>query len=447
MNIDETTPRETMISRHAEILNSAKIADRGLTASEKSELNDIEREVRSGDMYAQSHGSDGKRVSRPNNSIDASGFPESAYEPIQAQAQPSIAMPSIGRMKSFQNTRQGEAQAYAAGRWIQASLLGDAKSARWCNEHGVGVKSALAGGVATAGGVLVPDELSSSIIRLVEEYGLFRRSTNVLTMSSDTLNRPRRTGGLTAYYVGEGQAGTEDSASWDNVSLVAKKLMILTRMSSEINEDAVIDLADTMAQEIALAFALAEDQAGFNGDGTSSYGGITGAFVKAIDGNHGLAVVEAASGVDTLPEITATDLINLMAAIPVYARMGSAWYCSPTAQAVVIDAIKIAGGGNTAGDLSELGVPRFLGYPVYVSDVLPDSVTTVYNDIPMLAFGNLQQAATMGARRDITIALSTEQYWEEDQIGIKGTERYDINVHDLGSATDKSPFAVLIGTT
>jgi len=160
-----------------------------------------------------------------------------------------------------------------------------------------------------------------------------------------------------------------------------------------------------------------------------------------------MAVVEAGSGIDTLPEITANDLINLMSVIPKYAKMGSAWYCSPTAEEVVFNAIKVAGGGNTRDILSGMDQPRFLGYPIMVSDVFPDSVSTNYNDAVMVAFGNLGLAATLGDRRGVRIALSQEQYWEQDQIGIKGTMRHDINVHDLGSDTVKSPFAVLIGTT
>jgi len=35
--------------------------------------------------------------------------------------------------------------------------------------------------------------------------------------------------------------------------------------------------------------------------------------------------------------------------------------------------------------------------------------------------------------------------FSENQIAIKGTLRHDINVHDLGSATVKSPFCVLVG--
>jgi hypothetical protein len=43
------------------------------------------------------------------------------------------------------------------------------------------------------------------------------------------------------------------------------------------------------------------------------------------------------------------------------------------------------------------------------------------------------------------VALSDQRWFELDQIGIKGTMRHDINVHDLGSTTVKSPFAVLVG--
>ena len=42
---------------------------------------------------------------------------------------------------------------------------------------------------------------------------------------------------LTAHYVGENEAGTESDTAWDNVTLVARKLMVLTRMSSELAEE------------------------------------------------------------------------------------------------------------------------------------------------------------------------------------------------------------------
>jgi hypothetical protein len=51
-------------------------------------------------------------------------------------------------------------------------------------------------------------------------------------------------------------------------------------MSTELAEDAVISIADDLAQEMGYAFAVAEDAAGWTGDGTSTYGGISGVKTK-----------------------------------------------------------------------------------------------------------------------------------------------------------------------
>ncbi len=353
---------------------------------------------------------------------------------------------SYSRLTAFGKNPKGELAAYRSGMWLRATLYGDTNAQTWCRQNGVGVRSALSS-VNTAGGALVPEEFERAIIDLREEYGLFRRVCRVAPMGSDTRNFPRRVSGLTAYFVGEGIAGTESDAAWDNVQLNAKKLMCLTRMSSEIDEDAIVDLADQMAEEIAYAFATKEDECGFNGDGTSTYGGMVGVLVKAIDGNHTLANIAAPSATDTLPEIDADDCLSLMAAIASYAKTGAAWYCSPTALELVFNAIKIAGGGTTRDMLAQADTPRFLGYPINVTPLMADSASDVYNGLVMIAFGNLRMAATLGDRRGIRVALSGEQYWTEDQIGVKGTERFDINVHSLGDASVKPPFAVLTGTT
>ncbi len=366
---------------------------------------------------------------------------------------PTALIPAGGmRLKAFDNTRAGEASAYRSGQFIRATLLGDERAIRWCRESGgfdveASIRMAHSAGTNSAGGVLVPEEFSATIIRLVNEYGAFRRLARVVPMGSDTTNIPRRTGGLTAYYTGEGVEGTESDSAWDNVQLVAKKLMVLTRMSSEISEDAIVDMADTLAQETALAFAYKEDVVGFTGDGGQASGGIVGVNVKAIDGDHGMAAVAAATGHDTLGEIDADDILRLMAAIPTYAKRNSAFVCSPVALELVFNAIRISGGGNTAENLANAISPIFLGYRIIVTDVYPDDAAATYNGAPLIGFGNLQQACTLGSRRDIRMALSTDRYFELDQVGVKGTMRHDINVHDLGSATVKSPFAVLVGTS
>lgn len=449
--------RASLLQEAEMILDAVDSADRAMTPDEQSkydaavmrvgEMNvDIDRRMQLEKVAAPTFDQKPAVRTQPSAEIDTVDRVQATIVPTDFG--PRIEMPrAYSKLIAFPSNAAGNTAAYRSGMWIRASLYGDVNSQEWCRKNGVGSRAALSGGVNTSGGALVPDELERAIIDLREQYGLFRRVCRVTPMGSDTRNIPRRTGGLSAYFVGEGASGTESDAGWDNVSLVAKKLMVLTRMSSEVAEDAIIDLADQMAQEIAYAFAIKEDTVGFTGDGTSTSGGITGVLVKALQSSYTKAKVAAASGHDTLAEIDADDLLNLMAAIPQYAKPGSAWYCSPSAQELVFNAIKIAGGGNTRDMLSASDTPQFLGYPINVTPVMADSPSTNYNGAVMIGFGNLRQAATMGDRRGIRVALSNEQYWEEDQIGVKGTERFDINVHDLGSTTVKSPFAVLVGTT
>ena len=51
----------------------------------------------------------------------------------------------------------------------------------------------------------------------------------------------------------------------------------------------------------------------------------------------------------------------------------------------------------------------------------------------------------MGDRRGMTISRSTEYKFAEDQIAIKGTERFDINVHNTGDNTTPGSIVALMG--
>jgi HK97 family phage major capsid protein len=48
--------------------------------------------------------------------------------------------------------------------------------------------------------------------------------------------------------------------------------------------------------------------------------------------------------------------------------------------------------------------------------------------------GDLSLAALFGDRRMTTIAMSEHANFANDEWAIRGTERYDINVHDVGNA-------------
>ena len=63
----------------------------------------------------------------------------------------------------------------------------------------------------------------------------------------------------------------------------------------------------------------------------------------------------------------------------------------------------------------------------------------------MLAFGDMYAAAVLGQRRGLTIARSDHRYLDTDQIAIRGIERFDAVVHDMGDNSNAGSLAVLVG--
>jgi len=330
-----------------------------------------------------------------------------------------------------------ERNAYTSGQWIRGVLFGDERAKRWLSDN----TRVMTTGVNSKGGAVVPEEMSRAIIDLREEYGIARKELRTIPMGSDHMVIPRRTGGVASYFIGEEDQITESDMSRDDVTLTAHKLAVLTRMSSDLAEDAVIDLAAWLSDEIAYAFAEKEDDCLFNGDGTSTYGGIEGVLNK-LSGKAG--AVTAAVGIDTFAEITATDLTTMTSTLPRYAHKGAKWYCSQTAYQLVFQSLAMAAGGTTAVETGSVRIESYHGYPIVITEKMPVSTGDLSGSI-MLLFGDLSKAGTLGDRRDVRIKVDESRYLDYDQIAIQGTERFDINIHDVGDATNAGPVVGLVG--
>jgi HK97 family phage major capsid protein len=353
-----------------------------------------------------------------------------------------------GKLKGFQHRIENgiliyaEDEAYRFGNFIAASIFNDEKAKEFCRANGIVIK-AQQEGVDSKGGVLVPEEWLGTIINLKEQFGIFKQYAQNVPMNRDSINWPRRTGGVTAAFIQEGTAVTESSASWDNVQLVAKTLAALIRVSNELAEDALISLADWIVFEIAYAFAQKEDDCGWNGDGSGTFGGVQGLFPTTSTTNIGSAGVYTATGHTTLDTITLTDLHLLQGLLPQYAWTGAQWYCTQQFYASIILRLMAAGGGNTiatlnAGASADL---RFLGFPVVISQKMPNlaSASGKYACV----FGRLEMAVAYGDRRQVTIRRSDDRYFDTNQIGLLGNQRFDIVTHDLGTSTTVGPIVTL----
>lgn len=344
--------------------------------------------------------------------------------------------------------------AYRMGLWALASR-GHERSIALCKKMGIELTKASATldidpqsavdhseGVSEDGGYLVPVEFENSLIVLRETFGVFRNYARYTPMSGAVKSRPRRRGGLQAYWAAEGSEPPHSKGIYDNVSLVAKKMMVLTKLTSELSEDSIIDLGDTLAGEMAYAFAKLEDQSGFIGDGTKAHSGITGAATKLFNtytatGGAGLAL---GSG-NQWSELTLADHQAVVGKLPQYAEGNEVWFCHKMYYANVMLRLMLAAGGVTAAEIAGGAPRRFMGYDVVVTQAMPKSEAN--SQVPVI-FGELSLACDFGDRRATTIRFSEHSNFETDEVGVRATQRIDINVHDAGDATDAGPIVGLV---
>lgn len=422
--------KDEKIARAEAVSALAAEESRELTAEESTEIDacladsekltaDIDRET--------------KLVNATKSRLEAASKVIASQKADDVLPQSKIVVPSNavrGKLNAFKD----EKDAYLTGQWFAAAFLGNEKARDWCNAHSVPViRAAHSTGDNTKGGFLVPDSLESTLIRLVQEYGVFRRNVGrVWPMPSGSTKVPKRNGGFTTYYVGENSAITASDMAFAQVQLSAKKLGVLTQISSELMEDSALMLADIIATEFAYAFANAEDEAGFNGDGTSTYGGIVGLENALAAGS----IVTTASNVDTFAKLTIATIHDAMSRLPQYPGISPKWYMNSVCWAAAFERLALASSGNTTTNYGAGMAAQFLGKPVEFAQVLPGtSADTDHSGSIFAYYGDLSMACAMGDSRGMTMTADGSVYFTSDALALKATERYDINVHDAGTAS------------
>ena len=290
----------------------------------------------------------------------------------------------------------------------------------------------------TKGGFLVPEPLEASIIELREQMGIFRQDANVVSMGDAVMILPKMSSELTSYYVGENTTITPSDMGIHQIKLEARKLATLTVVSSELNEDSVISVAEMLARSVAQTFATQEDSAGFLGDGTSTYGGIVGLAGALAAGSK-----VTATSLQTFGTLTTAFFENVVGSAKMWMNSKPKWYISQQGWANSMQRLLDAVGGNAIQDLANGAPKMFLGYPVQISQVL-ESRTTGTTGLPACYFGDLQQGVYLGTRRGINVVADSSIYFTQDSIAVRATERFDINVHDRGTSTASGGLVQLV---
>ena len=296
--------------------------------------------------------------------------------------------------------------AYTAGMYL-AALGGSHKAKEFM--------AAQSGGTDNKGGFAVPDPLSNQLINLVEEAGIARQYCQRIVMSSDTWAVPKVTAQASISYPSEGNAISESDVTFSQVSLSAKKMASLVKMSTEVSEDAVISMVDTVTQSLALSLATAEDDNLFNGATPGVFNaGIAG---TTLGGNSSVASVSA---------LALTDLTACATGIGNPVRGASnAWFINPVVYHGQIRDLVNAAGGNSIADLEGGQRPLLLGYPVVLTNIIP---TAPASGELVAVFGDLRLGCYFGDRRSVTFKVLNELFAANDQVAVQVTQRIDLAV-------------------
>jgi HK97 family phage major capsid protein len=427
----------------------AKIKDNAIKATEILELENADT------VAAKALIEENKALEEKAEMIKAlAQVPTATPDNVEVKKMSDIIIPSSSSFKNVKgfspdSRAEKEKMGYAFGQLAKMVGRNDKKAHQWLVENGYYTKGQNETTDAD-GGFLVPQILAREVIFLRDSYGVMRQNARVMGMSSDNLNVPKNTASTTAYWPAENTNITASQVTFANVQILAKKLAILTQVSSELQEDSIVDVGATLAQDMAYVMAYNEDLATFLGDGTSTYGGITGVAPAIAAVNGGANAGWIYTGADVTGDWNATtlaDLRKLTAAIPQYAdRPGECAFYMNRAffqQVVCNDLDALSGNGFFDLTAAPGPNPTLFGYPVIYTQVLSQDPTPAA-DTPLALFGNMSTGAIMGSRRDLRIQVSDQAGFISDSLFFRATERFGFKYHDLPTASVCGSIAVLV---
>ena len=328
---------------------------------------------------------------------------EASIEPVLEETE-TMAIPAAAKYNKS-NVFASSEDAYTAGQLL-AAVGGNAKAQEFMAAQSEGTDS--------EGGFTVPTPLASELINLVEDYGVARSVCRRVVMGALTWSVPKLLGHATVYYPNEAQAITESDLTFGQVSLTAKKMAGLVKMSTEISEDSIISMTDTIVRDLAWAFAKEEDYNLFTGGSLYSGG---------IQGDASIADTNVAS----VSALALTDLTAAVVAAGQERGLNHQWYFSPTLWNGPIRDLLNAAGGNAISEMTGGVSPSLFGYKVNLVNAMAGAGASTTGDL-LAVFGDLDMGVYFGDRRAVNFTVLNELYRNTDQIGVQATSRIDIKV-------------------
>lgn len=258
---------------------------------------------------------------------------------------------------------------------------------------------AMSSAVGADGGYLVSPQTSETVAKVLLSAASIRSAATVVNVESSSFDVLIDRGDVGAGWATETGASTETTTSTlEKISIPLNELAAMPKISQRLLDDSAFDVEEWLAGRIAEKFARSEAAAFVSGNGTDKPRGFMD-YAKVANaswtwGNIGYIASGAAAA------ISSTDpLVDMIYALGSEYRAGAIWVMN-SKTAAVLRKLKDADGRYLWSDGFAAGEPaRLLGYPVLVSEDMPDIAANAHP----VAFGNFKSGYTIAERPDLRV--------------------------------------------
>jgi HK97 family phage major capsid protein len=256
----------------------------------------------------------------------------------------------------------------------------------------------------TIGGYAVPEEIDRVIDRTLTAISPIRAIANVVKVGSAGYRKLIANGGTPSGWVAYEAARPEtNTPTFTEVVPASGELYANPAASQQMLDDAMFDVEQWLAHEIATEFARAEGKAFVSGSGTNQpLGFLSSPNAAALDSARPMGTLQfiATGAAGAFPGTSPADkLIDLVQSLRSPYRQGAVFVMN-SATAAAIRKFKTADGAFMFQPSLAAGQPAsLLGYPLIEAEDMPDIAANSLS----IAFGNFKAGYVIAERNATTI--------------------------------------------
>lgn len=418
------------------MIDAAEEEDRNLTDEEKEKMESLRSDAQ--DIIERADRLDERERRQAELKQPEPRQAEGTHEPEQKEERKAEVRGDRGRQAR---------KAYNVLRMLRAQVTGQREEVRQAQRelaadgfYGEEGQQRAAGDyystlVDADGAILLPTEVVREIEEIGEVLGVARQLVTVFNHTVGNLKVPGATGTLRASAVAEGAAISASMRQFEAVTLNPKKWALIVPWTYEINLEAGPQVLADAQRAIARGFAYAEDDALFNGDGTSSYNSIDG----ILSSNRAsVATYTMGAGDTSFDDFGADDAFLLRRELDPAVRGDGVYVFHPDMEPM-LRTLKDTSGSYIFAYNTDTGVATLGGRPVRYTEVLPaigsDGVSTVFGVYGAFRYAKmaLGQGMTSEEMREASVADAdtgaTINLGSQDLRALKVRELFDIDMN------------------